>query len=64
MNYLKQLLRIIASILVGFPIVTYFNITNGLLRIVFYFGVYIVVSLIIEMIWNAVKEKRNEKQIQ
>ena len=61
MNFLKQVLRIIAAIAISYPVVEYFNITSGVMRIIFYFGIYIVVSLIIEMIWNTVSKKRNEK---
>ena len=61
MRILKELIRIIAAIAIGYPIVNYFNIEKNILRMVFYFGIYIVVSLIIEMIWNSVvKKKKNE----
>ncbi len=60
MKFLKQILRIIAAITIGMLFIKYFNIESGMLRILYYFGIYIVVSLIIEMIWNTVSKKKNK----
>jgi len=50
MNFLKHPLRIVISASIGIPIVVYLNL-NGILMMVFFFGIYIVVSMIIEGIW-------------
>ncbi len=62
MRILKELIRILAAIAVGYPVVNYFNIERNILRIVFYIGIYVVVSLIIEMIWRSVVQKKKNEE--
>ncbi len=57
MNLLKQIIRIMVSASIGIPIVAYLNL-KGILMMIFFFGIYIVVSMIIEGIWAFFAKKQ------
>lgn len=62
MNFLKQTLRIVLSVLLGYFVIQYFKIKGFALGVLFYFGIYIVISLIIEMVWNYFNHNSKENQ--
>jgi len=57
MNALKQVLRVVLSAGAGYFTIQYFNIDGFAMSVLFYLGLYIVVSLILEMIWRTVSGK-------
>ncbi len=62
MNFIKQSLRIIISAFAGYYTIAYFKIEDNLLSILFYLGIYIAVSLALEMIWREF-EKISKKKL-
>jgi len=62
-KFLKQLIIIILSVIIGYSTIGYFNIDGFMLSTLFYLGVYIVVGLSVEMIWREIERisKKNKK---
>lgn len=50
MNLLKQFLRVLISASIGIQLVNYLEL-NSILTVIFFFGIYIVVSILLEAIW-------------
>jgi fucose permease len=58
METLKQILRILIAAPVGYFTLQYFNIESSFLRILYYLGIYIAVSLPLEIIWKKFEKKK------
>jgi hypothetical protein len=62
MNFIKQALRVVISSAIGLPLMYHLDL-KGFVLILFFFGIYIVVSLLIEAIWmQATKMSTNNKK--
>lgn len=58
---LKNTLRIIIAAPIGYYTVKYFDISDTFLAILFYFGIYIAVSIAIEGLWRFFDKKEEKK---
>ena len=56
MNTIKQIVRIILAAIIGYNVVQYLDL-NDFIAVVFYFGIYIAVSMIIEPLWDFLEKK-------
>jgi len=61
-KFLKQLIIIVLSVVIGYTAIGYFNIEGFMLSTLFYLGVYIVVGLSVEMIWREI-DRFKKKEI-
>jgi hypothetical protein len=55
--YLKHTLRILFSAVIGYVVTERLNMV-GFIRIIFFFGVYIVVSLILEIVFKLFQKEK------
>jgi len=60
MNILKHILRVVFSFVIGYYVVNFFHLSN-ILSYVFYFAIYIVVSMIMEPFWQKLEKRNNVK---
>jgi uncharacterized membrane protein HdeD (DUF308 family) len=60
-NLIIQFLRVAFSIPIGIFALSYFQIKSGAVRIVYFFGVYILISIIIEIIRKLLNDKSEAK---
>jgi len=59
---LKNTVRIIIAAPLGYYTVKYFDISDTFLAILFYFGIYIAVSIAIEGLWRIFDKKKEEEK--